>query len=337
MFFMLCKGPLATTEMRKTSNTNILAHLTAFVVAAIWGSTFISTKVLILSGISPVQIFTLRFALAYALLLLACWWMGRKPIGRAGRRPFRWFADDWRDEALMVLLGVTGGSAYFFTENEALRFSTATNVSLIVCSCPLFTTLLFRLFVRGTRLSVPQTVGAVLAFVGMAAVVLNGQFVLHLSPLGDSLAFGACLCWAAYSILMKYVTDRYDALFITRKVFAYGLLTILPYYLFVPGFPSAYVLLRPQVMGNLLFLGVVASLVCFVAWNWALHQLGAIRTTNYVYVNPVTTIIFAAWILSERITLYFVIGSLLILVGLYLSNMPASSSTSDVAPSGRQH
>ena len=303
------------------SNTNILAHVTAFLTAAVWGTTFISTKVLILDGISPVQIFTLRFVLAY-LLLVSLSFVFPSMIGHQGR--FRWFADNWKDELLMLVLGVTGGSAYFFTENEALRFGTATNVSLIVCSCPLFTTILFRFFVKGTRLSTAQTIGTILAFVGMAVVVLNGHFVLHLSPIGDSLAFAACLCWASYSIQMKFVTDRYDAVFITRKVFFYGVLTILPYYCIVPEFPPVSVLLRPEVLGNLFFLGIVASLVCFVVWNWALGQLGPIRTTNYVYVNPITTIIFAAWILGEQITLYFILGSLMILVGLYLSNRQKS-------------
>lgn len=298
-------------------NTNILAHVTAFVTAAVWGTTFISTKVLILNGITPVQIFTLRFALAY-MLIVALSLAFPSMVGHQGR--FRGFADSWMDEMLMLALGVTGGSAYFFTENEALRFGTATNVSLIVCSCPLFTTILFRLFVKGTRLSTAQAIGAILAFVGMVAVVLNGHFVLRLSPLGDSLAFCACLCWAVYSLLMKYVAGRYSAFFITRKVFFYGLLTILPYYLYDPHVPDVSMLLNPTLLFNLLFLGIVASLVCFVVWNWALGQLGAMVVTNYVYVNPITTIIFAAWILNEKITPYFIMGSLMILVGLYLSN-----------------
>ena len=155
-------------------------------------------------------------------------------------------------------------------------------------------------------------------------VVLNGQFVLLLSPLGDTLAFCACLSWAVYSILMKYVTGHYDSVFITRKVFFYGLLTILPYYIIVPDFPSVHELLRPEVFGNLLFLAVIASLACFVAWNWALHHLGSIRVTNYVYVNPVSTILFASWILNEPITPYFIIGTFLILLGLYLSNLNKS-------------
>lgn len=283
-----------------------LYHTIAFITVVIWGSTFISTKLLIQNGLSPAQIFTLRFFLAYVLML----WVSHK----------RLFAKSLRDESLLVALGASGGSVYFLTENCALQYSTATNVSLIVCSCPLFATIFFCLFFKGVRLRKTQIVGAVLAFLGMVAVVLNGQFVLHLSPLGDSLAFAACLSWAVYSILMKTVTSRYGAGFITRKVFFYGLLTIAPYYAFFPNVPSMETLARPVVVGNLLFLGVVASFACFLIWTWCIRKIGAMQATNYVYVNPVATIVFATWILGEHITPWFIMGTVLIILGLYLSN-----------------
>lgn len=155
---------------------------------------------------------------------------------------------------------------------------------------------------------------------GMAIVVLNGHFVLHLSPLGDTLAFGACLCWAFYSLLMKPVMDRYTAMFITRKVFFYGILTILPYYLVVPEMPDMEVLLRPAVLVNLLFLGSVASMLCYLTWSLCMARLGAVRCTNWVYFNPITTIVFAAMILGEQITSYFLAGTFFILLGMYMLN-----------------
>ena len=287
-------------------HNELIYHIVALVTVAIWGSTFISTKMLIMNGLSPAQIFTLRFLMAYVLLLLVS--------------HNRWHADSIRDELIMAALGVTGGSAYFLTENYALVYSTATNVSLIVCSCPLFATLLFCLFFKTVKLTARQWTGALLAFLGMIAVVLNGQFVLHLSPLGDSLAFAACMCWVAYSLLMKLVTGHYSSAFITRKVFFYGLITMIPYYLIIPTFPTTDQLLRPQVLYNLLFLGCVASMLCFLTWTWVMGKMGAMRATNYVYVNPITTIIFAAWILGEKITPYFLLGTACILAGLYLSN-----------------
>ena len=289
----------------------------AFVTVAIWGSTFVFTKMLLLNGLSPAQIFTLRFLIAYALLLafeLATRW-----------HSFRLFSRSWRDELLMLLLGVSGGSLYFLTENAAMIYTTATNTSLIVCSCPLFAMLLIALVYRKSeRFTSVQVVGSLLACLGMAVVVMNGRFVLHLSPLGDMLAFEACLCWAVYSLLMKTVTERYSTFFITRKVFFYGLLTILPYHLVFPGFPSMEVLFSRQVIWNLLFLSVVASMVCFLVWNWVIRQLGAVVATNWVYFNPITTILFAWWLLHEHITVWFLLGSLLIIIGMMLSEKKTS-------------
>ena len=286
-------------------------------MVAIWGSTFVFTKLLLLAGLSPAQIFTLRFIIAYVLLL-----------GWSLTRRHRWFCDDWRDELLMVALGVTGGSLYFLTENSSMNYTTTTNTSLIVSLSPLIAALLISLFFQSLRLNRVQTVGTLMAALGVVVVVLNGHFALHLSPLGDSLAFGAALCWGFYSLLMIPAGYRYDALFITRKVFFYGLVTIIPYFMLVPDeagiFISPFTLHHSpftlSILLNLLFLSCVASMGCFLAWNWVLKKLGAVVATNYVYFNPVTTILFAWLVLSERITLWFLLGTALILVGMVLAD-----------------
>ena len=319
-------------------------HLVAFVVVAIWGSTFVFTKMLLLAGLSPAQIFTLRFIIAYVLLLgYSFLWHSRgglnkrkqeadqtpsdSPYSRGeNKSPFRWFCNCWQDELLMLALGLTGGSLYFLTENAAMLYTTATNTSLIVCSCPLFAMLLFAVVYRHREpISRIQAVGSVLACLGMAVVVLNGHFVLHLSPLGDLLAFAACLCWAVYSLLMQPAIVRYSTLFITRKVFIYGLLTIIPYFIFRPNetwifTPSIFQFFNFSILLNLLFLGVVASMLCYLVWNWVISKLGPVIATNWVYFNPITTILFAWWLLHEQITVYFLIGTILILSGMYLAD-----------------
>jgi len=235
-------------------------------------------------------------------------------------RGIRWVSDSWKDELLMVLLGLTGGSLYFLTENSSMNYTTTTNTSLIVSLCPLVATALISLFYKSQRLNRRQTVGSLMAAVGVALVVMNGHFVLHLSPLGDVLAFSAALCWAVYSLLMIPVNRKYDTLFITRKVFFYGLLTMIPYFIWRPGLGIHLLVQQPELVWNLLFLGCVASMLCFLAWNWVLKKLGAVVATNYVYFNPVTTIIFAWLILHEQITLFFILGTLLILVGMYMAD-----------------
>ncbi len=292
------------------SNCKFTYHLLAFLVVAIWGSTFVVTKLLLLAGFSPAQIFTLRFIIGYALLLAIA----------AFQRPFRWFAKNWKDELIMLGLGLMGGSLYFLTENAAMNFTTTSNTALIVCLCPLFSALLISIFYREERLRSIQIVGSLLAVVGVAIVVLNGRFVLHLSPIGDLLAFAACLCWAGYSLLIIPASKRYDTLFVTRKLFFYGLVTMISYYVVYPEWPTLEQLTEPQTMVELLFLGAVASTLCFYLWAIAIKKLGAIVTTNYVYFNPVVAIVCAWIVLSEDITVWFLTGSVLILVGMYLAD-----------------
>jgi len=291
------------------SERRVLYHAVAFLVVAIWGSTFVFTKLLLLGGFSPAQIFTLRFIIAYAMLLVFCLWRG-----------IRWLCDSWKDELLMLGLGISGGSLYFLAENEAMNHTTTTNTSLIVCLCPLFASLLIGFFYKSQRLNRTQIIGTIIAATGLVVVVMNGHFVLHLSPLGDALAFIACICWAVYSLLMIPANSKYDTIFVTRKVFFYGLLSMIPYFIFFPGLNVQKLFEQPALLWNLLFLGCVASTFCFLTWNWVMKKLGAIIVTNYVYFNPVTTILFAWLLLSEPITGYFIFGTVLILVGMYLSD-----------------
>ena len=312
------------------TGSSVTYHLVAFVVVAIWGSTFVSTKMLLLAGLSPAQIFTLRFIIAYVLLLVYSLTMQK---GRG--KSFLLFSKCWQDEVLMFALGITGGTLYFLTENSAMNYTTTTNTSLIVSLSPLVASFLISLFFRSLRLTRVQALGSLMAALGVVVVVLNGHFVLHLSPLGDSLAFGAALCWGFYSMLMIPANLKYDTVFVTRKVFIYGLLAMIPYFLLFPEESQIFNFSTLQsfnssILLNLLFLGCVASMLCFLAWNWVLKKLGAVVATNYVYFNPVTTILFAWAILSEQITIYFLLGTTLILLGMFLADRGKSNSREQI-------
>ena len=296
-----------------------LYHVVAFATVVVWGSTFVSTKVLLQDGLTPAQIFTLRFVIAYLLLL------AYSLLTKQVKWPTAISLDRelLKRELLMMGLGITGGSLYFLAENEALKYTATTNVSLIVCSCPMVAALIIGMFYKSERMSRLQLAGTVMAVCGVSAVVLNGHYVLHLSPMGDALALVANVCWAVYSLLMIPANKHYGAVLITRKVFFYGLLTMIPYYIMKPESLPCNVLILPRVWGNLLFLGVVASCVCFLTWTWVMNKLGAVVATNYVYLNPVSTIVVAYLVLGEQITAFFLIGTLLILAGMYLADKRA--------------
>ena len=114
-------------------------------------------------------------------------------------------------------------------------------------------------------------------------------------------------------------------MFITRKIFVYGILTILPYlWIECPLQTDLAVLSKPAVWVNLLYLGVVASMLCFVAWNWTLKQLGTVRATNIIYLQSFFTMFFSYVILDERITLMAICGTATLIMGMYLAGKSAS-------------
>ncbi len=301
------------------STSRLPWHLLALLVVAIWGITFVSTKTLISAGLDPAEIFLVRFSLAYAGI-----WI----LSFAQKAPAGLWSRSWRDELLFAFLGVSGGSFYFLTENTALAYTQASNVSFLVCSAPLWTILLSLVYrrLRHDRFADAMErvgsgwmllLGTLLALGGMALMLFDGQRV-QVSLRGDLLAIGAALCWGLYSLFMGKMTEEYGAVFATRKVFFYGLLTIIPF-LLGREFAPLELFRSPVVWGNLLFLGLCASLLCFVIWNLVMSRLGNITSTNYVYLNPVFTLITATILLGERLTPAGAAGSALILLGVILA------------------
>lgn len=291
----------------------IAYHVLALVTAAVWGSTFVSTKILLTNGLSPAQIMVIRFSIAYLLILL----LSHRPL----------FSRKLSDELLMIGAGITGGSLYFLAENSALIYTQASNVAIIIAVTPLLTAIAAHFFSRGERFSRTLATGSVIALAGVVLVVLNGRFVLHLNPKGDMLTIAAAVLWALYSIIIARLQRRYSSLFITRKVFFYGIVTLLPYLFIHEAALDFGLLLRPAVIGNLLFLGLIASFACYWAWNAAIARIGSVNASNYLYLNPVVALITSAIALDERITVTALIGTALIMLGVAVcEKLPARTS-----------
>lgn len=281
------------------------AHIMALVAIVIWGTTFVSTKVLLVHGLSPEDILFYRFLMAY----ISIWFVGSRTL----------FAKNIKDELSFLIAGICGGSVYFISENTALGITLASNVALIVSTAPILTAIISRLFVKGVHLQQNLIYGSLIALGGVSLVVFNGSFILKISPIGDLLSFVAALSWALYNIVLKRLSGVYPTLFITRKVFFYGLLTLLPVFFFKRLTIDPSILFNPLVMSNLLFLGLIASLFCYILWNTAVKILGAVRTTNYIYVVPFVTLVTSAIIIDEKVTVLALLGALLILSGVYLA------------------
>ena len=294
------------SEIGATRNQKITGHLFALFTTLVWGSCFVLTKVM-LNAFTPIQIIPLRMGLAY----LALWALRPKTL----KLP-------WRDELMFILIGITGGSVYFFLQNTAAAHTSAANVSILVSMSPIITVILAQFFSqRGEKLGKWVYIGAVVAIAGVIMVVLNGTLTFHLSPLGDLLALAAALMWAIYSILIKKYTERYDNFLVTRRVFLWAFLTSVPLMLITDGMPSLTPLFTQLgILLSWLFLGVFGNAVCFALWNIAFKNLGVVITNNYLYATPFVTVVVGWLLLGEKISLMSILGAVLITLGVIFAN-----------------
>jgi len=291
--------------------TKPLCYALAIFTIVIWSSTFISTKIL-LSAFTPVEILVYRFALAWLLMFL---------VYPRAHRP-----ESLKIELKLIAAGIAGGSLYFLAENYALRFSLASNVSLVVSTAPILTAIAAHFFLRDERLGRNVVIGACVAFTGVALVIFNGKFILRLNPLGDLLALSSSFAWAVYSIIIKGLGSARSTYYNTRKIFFYTLVTILPALLFSPVRFDLSPLLDWKILVNLLFLTLFASCVAYVVWSKVIWALGATTANNFIYFIPLLTLLESALILGEPLTPFALAGAALIFAGVYVTSRPQKTS-----------
>lgn len=292
-------------------------HLAAFITIFIWGTTFISTKVL-LNTFTPIEILFIRFFIGYLALWLVL--------------PRRLKLNDRRQEWYFIFAGLCGVTLYYLFENIALTYTLASNVGVIISIAPFFTAIFGYFFLHGERPGARFFIGFALAMAGICLISFGSEAALSINPLGDLLAVGAAIIWAMYSTLTKKISGfGYPTIQTTRRTFFYGILFMIPV-LSVMGFHvSTGELANMTNLLNLIYLGLGASALCFVTWNFAVRVLGAVKTSVYIYMVPVITTVFSALILHEKITLVTICGIVLTLAGLFLSEKRAIGQTGIVA------
>lgn len=286
-------------EHKKTAG-----HLAALLTIIIWGTTFISTKIL-LTDFQPVEILFFRFVMGFLVLLVIC--------------PRRLKTKNYKQELTFVAAGLCGICLYYLLENIALTFTMASNVGVIISVAP-FTAILAHLFMKSEeKLRVQFFVGFIVAMVGIILISFNGS-KLELNPMGDLLAVVAALVWACYSILTKKISSfGYPVILSTRRTFFYGILFMIPTLFFFDFQMDLARFTNITYLFNILYLGLGASALCFVTWNFAVKELGAVKTSVYIYMVPVITVVTSVLILHEQLTLLAGIGTVLTLIGLFLS------------------
>ncbi len=283
----------------------LFGHIAALLTIFIWGTTFISTKILLVD-FKPIEILFFRFLIGLIALLIIY--------------PKRLKKTTKDQEITFALAGLCGVTLYFLLENIALTYSMASNIGVIISIAPFFTAILSDFVLKEKSLKSNFIIGFIAAMIGIALISFNGTSNFKLNPIGDVLALLAALVWAIYSVLTKKISEYgYNTIQVIRRIFIYGiafmLIALLPFDFEL----NLNRFTNPVYLGNIIFLGLGASALCFVTWNVAVKILGAVKTSIYIYIVPIVTVVTSLIILNEQITLMSFIGTILTLIGLFLS------------------
>lgn len=300
-------------------NKSFLGYFLAVITIFIWGITFVCTKSLLVE-FSAFEILVFRFLIAY----IGLWFLHPK-----------WEKIQLKDNIWFALAGLTGIVIYQFSENVAINFTTASNVSVIVSICPMFTAIISQIFLKEKHITFWFVLGFIISIFGVSLVSLNGKLNLSVNPKGDMLAMLASISWGFYSLCISVINKKpYHLITRTRRAFFFALVFMIPLVIIGALTPESSVVhfnFSPSINAkrfshplswiNLLFLGLMASSFCFAAWNKVCDSIGTVKATVGIYMIPIVTIVFAYFTLGEQITLMGGIGSILTICGLFISGI----------------
>ncbi len=290
-------------------NKRLTGTLAALFTVLVWGTTFIVTKNL-MADFNAAEILFVRYFIAWVLL----------SIGSSKEQKCE--KAEKKDQIIFFLIALNGLFLYGILEILSMKYTYTSNTSTIVSSAPFFTALFTSLYFKEEKPSALFYIGFVVAISGVALISFNGATEFGLNPLGDLFALGASIVWGLYTVFVIIAQKKgYSTREINRNIYMWASLTML---LSLPLFglnTDFSRFLNVKTILSLLFLGVVASCICFLTWTYATKSLGAINSSVFIYINPVVTIVFASIFLKERINAVSALGIVLVIAGTVLSSI----------------
>jgi drug/metabolite transporter (DMT)-like permease len=286
-----------------------LPYLEALFAVIVWGGSFIATKIAV-GQISPNTVVWLRFAMGIPFIFVAV----------AARRQFAF--PKGKEWLYFALLGFLGISFHQWLQSNGLQTAQATTTAWIISTSPAFIAVLGWLVLK-EKLTLHQSLGIGLAMLGVLAVVSKGDFkamaVGNFGTIGDFLILISSVNWAVFSILSRRGLKNHPSTRLTFWVMTLGwMFTSLAFV--VSGKYTEILQLDFRGWMAMLYLGVLTTGFAYIAWFDALSQLPAAQTGAFLFIEPLTSMVVAAYVLDEKITLIPVLGGVVILVGIWLVN-----------------
>jgi len=290
---------------------NFSGNLAAFLAAVLFGASVVATRVAV-QEIPPLNLAVLRFGQGGFLLFLYLF-ISARDLLKVKRH----------DLPFLVLLGAILFTIFPVTFNISLRFTEASRGALMLATMPIWSAWLARA-ARKERLVPRQVAGILITFAGVGIVLaergLNWQGTT-LALAGDGLMLLTAFCGAIYGVLAQRMLAHYSALTVTTYAMVFGTLLLFPAAL-VEGLPQAFDRIEVNIAVLILFLGIFGGALGYFLWTFALTRLTPTQVAVYVNVNPMVAIILGAVLLAEKITGIFVVGFVIVVVGVMFVNWP---------------
>ena len=214
-------------------------------------------------------------------------------------------------------LGLCGGSLYFVAEYDALKLTSSVNVGIITSCVPVATAIIM-ILMKKAKVNWRYFAYSALAIVGVAMVIINGRFSFEFNAVGDMLAVAAMFLWAAYSIILDRMDHSESSIIVSRRLFFWALLTILPSFFINTQAVELTNLKQPEVALTVLYLGGVASAACIWMWDVSIRHIGAVDTNKFLYLMPIVALFIGIFFLNYEATWWNTIGAAAVIVSCYM-------------------
>ncbi|MFH2103169.1 MAG: DMT family transporter [Chloroflexota bacterium] len=287
-------------------NRILFGYLAGIGAASIWGAMYVVSKV-VMKVIPPFSLITLRLILGIFVLLIIVLWRGGFSL--TGKQFWRVFG-----------VGLMGYGVSIGFQFVGTNLSTAANGALVTSATPAFV-LLFAALLLGEKITLRRLAALTIATFGVIAVIDPRQAQLSSLFLGNISLIAAALTWALYSVLVRQVTRDVDVLQTSLIAFAGGLPISIPFGVWEAS-NIGYGPITWAVIGGILFLGIISTALAMYLWNSAFAALDANAASLTFFAQPIVGTILGAVILKETITPLFVLGGIMIGIGLYITRRP---------------
>jgi drug/metabolite transporter (DMT)-like permease len=292
--------------MSQPNKLNLLGIASLIFAMFIWGSSFIALK----SAMSDLGEFTVIFLRMFIASLCFLYFI----------KDFTKYHFTKKDIKFIILLAFFEPCLYFVFEAKALLYTSASQAGMITSLMPIITAMAAGYFLK--EIITRQLIfGSAIASFG--AIWLSIQATTTVSApdpvLGNFLEFCAMICAAGYTIVARYLVDKFSAIFITAVQAFIGTIFFLP--LFIYEYSTTTMNFTATAMAWIFYLGIVVTLGGYGLYNFALTKIDASKAAMFIYLIPVFTLILAFLILGEQLSMSEFIASGTILLGIVFSQL----------------